>query len=427
MKFYHAHKVDADLCRGRMTCMRVCPTQAIRVRNGNAEISQELCVDCGMCISVCRSKAIVPITDDVAVISRFKHRVVVPTPVLYSQFEPDIHPYIVHVALKELGFDRVVDVNTSSIALARALVKYMKVYEGPLPLISSHCPSLVRLVQVRFPDLVDQVLRLDVPREITAREIRKTLPEKLGLRPEEVGIFYIAPCPAKIVSINQPAEKARSWFDGAISMSDVYSILLPHVIAAKEKFDRGQVPDDFVFHPGWSMLGSLTQANGVKNWLAVSGVEQVARILNDIESGRLRKIDFVEAMTCMLGCVGGAFCVENPYVARANSLKQSLEYEQSIDVDDGEISKRFAEGYFNLESPVLPRPTTYFDTDLETSIKRMKEKERVYKKLPQIDCGCCGAPTCMAFAEDFVLGNADLTDCIFLTEKPESQHGPSDG
>jgi iron only hydrogenase large subunit-like protein len=419
MKFYHAHKVDTELCRGHMTCMRVCPTQAIRVRNGKAAISQEMCVDCGMCLSVCRPKAIVPITDDVAMISRFKHRVVVPTPVLYSQFEPDIHPYIIHIALKELGFDRVVDVNLSSMALAKALVKYIDRYKGPLPLISSHCPSLVRLVQVRFPDLVDQVLPLDVPREITARDARMRLPGELGLEPEEIGIFYIAPCPAKIVSIHQPAEKARSWFDGAISMSDVYSILLPHVIAAKEKFDRRRVPDDFVFHPGWSMLGTLTQANGVKNWLAVSGVDHVTRILNDIESGRLRNIDFVEAMTCMLGCIGGPFCVENPYLARANSMKQSAEYEQLIEVDDAEVARKFEDGYFNLEHPVLPRPTTYFDTDLETSIKRMKEKERVYRKLPQVDCGCCGAPTCMAFAEDFVLGNANLTDCVFFVEQSD--------
>lgn len=425
MKFYHAHKIDGELCRGHMTCMRVCPTQAIRVRNGRASISPEMCVDCGMCLSVCRSRAIVPITDEVAVISQFKHKVVVPTPVLYSQFDPDIHPYIIHIALKELGFDRVVDVNLSSVALANALVRYIERYDGPLPLISSHCPSLVRLIQVRFPDLVDQILPLDVPREITARDVRMQLPAQLGLEPEDIGIFYIAPCPAKIVSIHQPAEKARSWFDGAISMSDVYSVLLPHVVAAKEKFDRRQVPDDFVFHPGWSMLGSLTQANGLKNWLAVSGVDHVTRILNDIESERLRNIDFVEAMTCMLGCIGGPFCVENPYLARANSLKQSAEYERRIEVDEAEVARRFEEGYFKLEHPVLPRPTAFFDTDLETSIKRMKEKERVYKKLPQVDCGCCGAPTCMAFAEDFVRGIADLTDCVYFVEQaePDGAHG----
>ena len=417
MKFYHAHKVDTDLCRGNMTCMRACPTQAIRVKRRKAVITEDLCVDCGNCILVCRARAVLPITDTLAGVSRFKHKVVVPSSVLYSQFEPDVHPYIIHLALKKLGFDQVADVSMSSMALARALIRYTEKYKGHLPLISSHCPALVRLVQVRFPDLVDQVLPLDVPREITARDIRRTLPARLGLKPEEIGIFYIAPCPAKIVSINQPAEKARSWFDGAVSMSDVYSVLIPHVVSLKETFDKRDVPDDFVFHPGWSMMGSLTGANGMKNWLAVSGLDHVTRILNDIESGRLRNIEFVEALTCMLGCIGGPFCVENPYVARANTMKQSVEYEKRIEIDEADVIAKYEEGYFNLEHPILPRPTTFFDTDLATSIKRMKEKERVYKKLPQIDCGCCGAPTCMAFAEDFVRGEADLTDCVLLVDK----------
>jgi hypothetical protein len=119
----------------------------------------------------------------------------------------------------------------------------------------------------------------------------------------------------------------------------------------------------------------------------------------------------------MLGCIGGTFCVENPYVARANSMKQSIEYEKRIEIDEADVIARFDQGYFKLERPVLPRPTTFFDTDLATSIKRMKEKERVYRKLPQIDCGCCGAPTCMTFAEDFVRGDAELTDCVMLVEK----------
>ena len=79
-----------------------------------------------------------------------------------------------------------------------------------------------------------------------------------------------------------------------------------------------------------------------------------------------------------------------------------------------DIERKLRTGYYMLESPVLPRPTTFFDTDLATSIKRMKERKRVFEKLRQTDCGCCGAPTCMTFAEDFVRGDAKLSDCIFL-------------
>lgn len=416
-QYYHAYKVILEKCQGHMACMRNCPTQAIRVKGGKASISDELCVDCGNCISICPSGAIVPITDSVSEISHFKYNVVVPSPVLYSQFESDIHPYIIHLAFKKLGFDQVVDVNTSSAALAAALVEYMKKYKGRIPLISSHCPSVLRLIQVKYPDLVELVVPLEVPREITAREIRKSLPNKLGLKPEDIGIIYIAPCPAKIVSIKQPAEKARSWFDGVVSIRDIYSVLLPQVVAIKQNFKVNQVPGEFYFNSGWAELGGITRSVEMENWLAVSGLDHVRKILNDIESSRLRNVDFVEAMACMLGCIGGPYNVESPYVARANSIKQRIKYENPIQVDNDEVVQKLEDGYYFFENPILPRPTKYFDTDLETSIKRMKERERVYQKLPQIDCGCCGAPTCMAFAEDFVRGEADLTDCIFLAQK----------
>ncbi|MCK4271952.1 4Fe-4S binding protein [bacterium] len=400
-----------------MTCMRHCPTQAIRVRGGQAVFSQELCIDCGTCISVCPEGAIIPISDPIGEISHFKYKVIVPSPVLYSQFDASIHPYIIHLALKELGFDEVVDVGISSAGLSRVLVKFMEEYRGRLPLISSHCPSILRLIQVKYPDLVELLLPLDAPREVTAREIRRSFPAKLKLKAEDIGIIYTATCPAKIVSIKQPAEKARSWFDAAMAIKDIYPVLLPHVVAIKETFDEKQVPEDFFFDTGWTNLGGLAKSAEMENWLAVSGLDHVMKILDDVENSRLRNIDFVEAMSCMLGCLGGSFNVENPYVARANSIKQREKYQKHIEINDEDVDRKLKKGYYVLENPVLPRPTTFFDTDLETSIKRMKEKERVYQKLRQTDCGCCGSPTCLAFAEDFVRGEVELTDCIFLAQK----------
>ena len=77
----------------------------------------------------------------------------------------------------------------------------------------------------------------------------------------------------------------------------------------------------------------------MENWLAVSGLDHVMRILDDIENSRLRNVDFVEAMACMLGCIGGSLNVENPYVARANSVKQRFKYEDPIEVDNEDIER----------------------------------------------------------------------------------------
>jgi hypothetical protein len=374
-------------------------------------------------MAVCPTGAILPISDPLTEISGRKYKVVVPSPVLYSQFEPSIHPYIIHLAFKELGFDEVVDVGLSCTLVDRAYKNYMEKNCGPRPVISTECPATIRLIQVKYPELVELLPPLDVPREITAREVRSQFPARLGLNPEDISLVYISPCPAKVVSIKQPAEKAKSWFDGAILVRDVYSLLLPHVVAIKSRFDHSRVPADFHFCAGWTILGGLTSSVRRENWLSVSGLDHVKKILDDIENSRLRNVEFVELCSCMLGCVGGPFNVENPYVARMNSILQKDRYETPFEVDEIEIARRIEEGYYLMENPVLPRPTKYFDTDLETSIKRMKESERLLQKLPQTDCGCCGAPTCTAFAEDLVRGEAELDQCIVLAGSERGSGG----
>jgi len=394
--------------------MRQCPTQAIRVRDGKSTFSEELCIDCGGCITACPSGAIVPSIDTVENIHHFKYNVILPNPVLYSQFDPSIHPYVIHLGLKQLGFDEVINVSQTSAIMTRALKLYLQDYKGRLPLISSYCPSIVRLIQVKYPDLVELILPIDVPREIAAREIRMTYPEKLGLAPDELGLFFVSNCPAKVVAVRQPAERKTSWYDGIHSIREVYSALVPIVNEISKNFDPSQVPDDFSFNVGWISTGTLTRSLGIEKWLVVAGLDNVVRIFDDIENSSLRDIVFIEASAHILGCVSGTFNVINPYVARANSIKQGEKYETPIELDEEKIKKQLDEGCFFLENPVYPRPLRFFDTNIEISIKRMRERERVYSKLPQIDCACCGAPTCMAFAEDFVLGLVELTDCIFL-------------
>jgi iron only hydrogenase large subunit-like protein len=413
-RFYHAHRIDLAKCQGHRRCMRRCPTEAIRIRGGKAMVIEDLCVDCGNCMAVCKSEAIVPISDPLTEISGRAYKVAVPSSVLYSQFDPGIHPYIIHLAFKELGFDEVVDTSPYCSALAMAYIKYMEQNSKRRPVIATDCPATTRLIQVKYPALVELISPLDIPREVTARAIRTEFPAKLGVKPEDIAIIYVSPCPAKMVSIKQPAEKAQSWFDGAISIRDVYSLLLPHVVTIKSRFDKSRVPEDFCFNVGWSVLGGLANEVGKENWLAVSGMDHVMKILDDIENSRLRNVDFVEAFACMLGCAGGPLNIENPYVSRMNSIKQRERYQRHTGVDAATISTNIGNGYYFLENPILPRPTKYFDTDLETSIKRMKESERVLQKLPQTDCGCCGAPTCTAFAEDLVRGEAGLSDCVLL-------------
>jgi Fe-S-cluster-containing hydrogenase component 2 len=419
-KYFHPIEVIEEKCDGRMMCMRGCPTQAIRIREGKARVIGELCVDCGECINVCPSGAIRPLTDPFARSLDFKYKVALPSPVLFSQFRPEVDPRKVVMGLKKIGFDYVCDVSHACGAVSIALDEYMSQYRGRLPLISSFCPTVVRLIQVRYPDLTELVTPVEVPREIAAREFKQRLSQELGVGPEEIGVIYITTCPAKIVSIKQPAEKEKSWIDGAISVADIFGPLFAAVTDIHDEDVDEEAFREFTFGAGWSMLGEMTRLMGPERSIAVSGISDVTKILDDIENSKLRDVGFVEVSSCLGGCIGGSLVVENMYVARSSLLNLLRKYAGTLALDRSEIVEKYEQGYYFLERKLAPRPLRPLDPDLAKAIEKKKLKDTIYGSLPKIDCGCCGAPSCLAFAEDIVRGHAKIGDCIY---EGGSKHG----
>ncbi len=416
IQYYHSIRIDTEKCDGGMKCLRACPTQAIRIKNKKASIIEEKCIDCGECITVCPNSAILPSTDPFGELNKFKHTVAIPSPPLYAQFGREILPDKILAGLKVLGFDDAIDLAPICGEVSFAIQEYIREYKGPKPLISIACPTIVRLIQVKYPDLIDLIIPIDLPREIASREIKKKKSKELGLKEEEIGTFYLTPCPAKMISIRQPAEKGKSHLDGAISITDIYGSLLTAMEGIEKGSYRESLENICILGIGWAMVGGICRTLRLRNSLSVSGLPDVLDVFDDIERGKLRNIDFIEAYSCSQGCVGGSLTVENLYVSynKIVQLIDTLQYEKIKACPDiREVRKLYKKNYFLIEGKFEPRPLTPLDKDLTKAIKKRKEKEDIYNSLPKIDCGICGSPTCMTFAEDVVMGDADLSDCIF--------------
>jgi len=415
-QYFHTIRIASEGCRGRMACVKVCPTQAIRVRHGRAEILEDRCIDCGECARACPNNAIIPQTSIFTDFSRFKYVIALPSPVLYGQFRKEILPATILAGLRRIGFDDTCDVAAASGAVSVAIDEYLSTYRGPLPLLSPFCPTVVRLIQARYPNLIDLLIPIDSPMEIAAREIRNRKMKELGLRRDEIGVVYLTPCPAKMVAIRYPPRKGTSHIDGAIAISDIYHPLLAAIADLNSDRREGQEPVRGL-GLGWPVLGGQVLSLRAESCLAVGGLSNVERILEEIENGKMGDIQYVECHACPEGCCGGSLTVDNAYVARSKILSLVAHFGAAPSEDRERIRALCHQGYFALPGTIPSRPFPPLDKDISRAIEKKKRIQETYETLPQIDCGACGAPTCRTFAEDVVLERASIADCPVLTAR----------
>ena len=225
-KRFHSVRLDKERCKGCTNCLKRCPTEAIRVRGGRAHIIDERCIDCGECIRVCDYHAKYAQTDPLSSINRFKYKIALPAPSLYGQFKHLISASQVLEGLIQMGFDDVYEVAEGADIVTRAIRERMRnIDREKYPVISSACPAIVRLIRVRFPELIPHIIDVRQPMEVAAMVARQEFCKKNDVAPEEVGCFFITPCAAKMTAIRNPIGHETSAVDGAISMMEIYGLL----------------------------------------------------------------------------------------------------------------------------------------------------------------------------------------------------------
>lgn len=414
--FYHALKVVEEVCIGCTHCMNVCPTSAIRVKNGIADINKNACVDCGECLKSCPVNAIIVEQDDFTQIFNFKQRVALLPTVLLGQFPDDISEKKIYSVIHDLGFTHVYEVDETVDVLKEATKSYMAKHHQERPFISSFCPAIVRLIQVKFPAFVEHIIHLKPVIDISALFYRKKLKEE-GFSDDEIGIFYVTPCAAKIAAVKSPVGEEKSFIDGVINMDFIYNKVLLSIKQNKsEEIKYEQNKHMSRRSIGWTLTnGEASQYSG--RCLAIDEIHNVIEVLEKLENEEIADVDFLELRACDHSCAGGVLTTENRFLAIERLRKRGDWYHRNkpVILEEKEIEEYRPYLLENISiKSIEPRSILSLDSDMMEAMKKMQKINRILKVLPGIDCGACGAPRCQALAEDVVQGKAKMTQCVFL-------------
>lgn len=427
--FHHALKFRKEVCIGCSHCMNVCPTQAIRIREGKAELTDNFCVDCGKCYRACPVGAIIVEQDDFRKIFEYQIRVALIPSTLLAQFPEDISLMQVSSVLLSLGFTHVYEVDHGVEILKDRMIQYMEEHKDIRPVISTFCPAIVRLIQVRFPTLTDHLMLLKAPLDVAALYYHNMLVDQ-GNDPKHIGIFYVTPCAAKIAAVKSPVGEPDSPITGVINMDFIFNKVYTSVKQGFVGKNTCELPILDPLKPTgimWSATDGEASAMPGRT-LAIDEINNVIEFLEQMENEETDDIDFLELRACDQSCAGGILTSTNRFYAldrmrkraarsRRKQLENNLRYTQP-----GPIVRYKEKLLDNITvGEIQPRSMEKLDEDIAQAMKKMKKVHEIMDILPYVDCGLCGSPKCSSLAEDIVQGQARIEQCIYIQKRLEKE------
>ncbi len=419
---------DTERCNGCTRCVRRCPTKALRVRHGKVVQRRDACIGCGNCLRACPQGAVRAASIELAFLKQSPISVALVTPVLYTQF-PGVLPRDILQGLKRLGFTHAVDMSyffdTFQCATKEFVQENRTTGKVPWPLLSPICPVVLRLIKSRFPQLIPHIHPIERPVAMMADEVTRILSQHYGVDEGEISLCYINPCPTK-KGIDPKISEPHFTNGGpyAMGIRDIYTQLareVSHVrtseslpgASAGYAFEQCTSGEGFI----WGMSGGETRVCNIEKSLSVSGLDETVRMLEKIEMGLFREIEYLEFRACTEGCIGGALTAIDKYLAKSASQQMVRILGTGRCTNPDHILPLFDKSWFFSEASGCASVTDHVYTPRPLTIDEMMKIDALVHLINGQDCAACGAPDCRTFAEDVVRGEASVDACLILRAK----------
>ena len=205
--------------------------------------------------------------------------------------------------------------------------------------------------------------------------------------------------------------------DGALGISDVYNDILAATQSLRKEEAETLAPE-FALSAEmlrWAKSQGQRRVLAGHRYMSVTGLSNVIHVFNDVEKGKLRNIEYLECDACWGGCGGGNLTVDNIYVTLSKINRLLSEMPNKVPRLTEEVERRYPNEDFSIRGRIRPRIADNSVSDLKERVKKIKLEESVISKLPGLNCGLCGAPSCKTFAKDVAAGSARLKECVFFS------------
>jgi len=315
---------DAGACGqcavGDRACEQVCPVAAISHDElGKVRIDHTTCLGDGHCVQACSFGALADKSTFVPLIDLLRQRThpvyASIAPAFAGQFGPDVTAGKLRSALLKLGFEEMVETalyaDLITIKEAFEFDHYVKT-ETDFLITSCCCPVWIKLIENKFPQLLDHISPTVSPMVASARVIKTLHPE--------AKVVFIGPCVAKKSEAQLPELK------GAVDFVLTFQELAT-IFEATEIDPAGQ-PDEENSQASWggrvygrsggvsvAVETTLEKLVPVRAQsfvaLKIDGIPDCQKALEAIHRGET-SANFIEGMACKGGCVGGPGRILSP-------------------------------------------------------------------------------------------------------------------